>query len=122
MGSRSGKHRRNSAERRQIGSSSIGNHARSKTKRSLAPTNSFTSASVGSHDSIRPPKIKREAPVFKVFLGGFCGVFLLVIFGGSHHVAALGLALVLSGAALVIHPPSRGLGKLAFEFIGAAVD
>jgi tetratricopeptide (TPR) repeat protein len=47
-----------------------------------------------------------------VFLGGFCGVFLLVIFGGSHHVAVLGLALILSGTALVIHPPSRGLGKL----------
>ena len=112
MGSRSGKHRRNSVERRQIGSSSKGNHARSKSKRSPAPTNSFGSASVGSHGSIRLPKIKREAPVFKVFLGGFCGVFLLVIFGGSHHVAVLGLALILSGTALVIHPPSRGLGKL----------
>ena len=112
MGSRSGKHRRNSVERRQIGSSSKGNHARSKSKRSPAPTNSFTSASVGLHDSIRLPKIKREAPVYKVFLGGFCGVFLLVIFGGSHHVAVLGLALILSGTALVIHPPSRGLGKL----------
>ena len=112
MGSRSGKHRRNSVERRQIGSSSKGNHARSKSKRSPAPTNSFGSASVGSHGSIRLPKIKREAPVYKVFLGGFCGVFLLVIFGGSHHVAVLGLALILSGTALVIHPPSRGLGKL----------
>jgi hypothetical protein len=112
MGSRSGKHRRNSVERRQIGSSSKGNHARSKSKRSPAPTNSFGSASVGSHGSIRLPKIKREAPVYKVFLGGFCGVFSLVIFGGSHHVAVLGLALILSGTALVIHPPSRGLGKL----------
>ena len=112
MGSRSGKHRRNSVKRRQIGSSSKGNHARSKSKRSPAPTNSFGSASVGSHGSIRLPKIKREAPVYKVFLGGFCGVLLLVIFGGSHHVAVLGLALILSGTALLIHPPSRGLGKI----------
>ena len=112
MGSRSGKHRRNSVKRRQIGSSSKGNHARSKSRRSPAPSNSFASVSVGSHGGIKLPKIKREAPVFKAFLGGFCGVFLLVIFGGSHHAAALGLALILSGIALVIHPPSRGLGKL----------
>lgn len=112
MGSRSGKHSRNSVERRQIGSSSKGNHARSKSKRSPAPTNSFTSASDRSHGRIQLPKIKREAPAYKVFLAGFFWVFLLVIFGGSHHVAVLGLALILSGTALLIHPPSRGLGKL----------
>ena len=56
--------------------------------------------------------MKRGAPVFKAFLVGFCGVFLLVILGGSHHVAALGFALILSGTALLIHPPSCGLGKL----------
>ena len=113
MGSRSGKHRRNSAKRRQIGSSSKGTDGRSKSKISLAPTNSFApTPTYWSHGAIQLPKNKRETPVFKVFLSGFCGVFLLVIFGGSHHVGALGLALLLSGTALVIHPPSRGLGKL----------
>ncbi len=112
MGSRSGKHRHHSLKRRKIGSSSKGNHARSKSRRSTKPSNSFASVSVGSHARIESPKIKREAPVFRVFLGGFCGVFLLVILGGSHHAAVLGLALILSGMALVIHPPSRGLGKL----------
>ena len=67
---------------------------------------------MGSHGLIQLPKIKRESPVFKAFLVGFCGVFLLVILGGSHHVAALGFALILSGTALLIHPPIHGLGRL----------
>ena len=89
MGSRSGKYRHHSLKRRKIGSSSKGNHARSKSRRSTKPSNSFASVSVGSHARIESPKIKREAPVFRVFLGGFCGVFLLVILGGSHHAAVL---------------------------------
>ena len=112
MDPRSGKHRRNSVKRRQAGPLSKRSHAHSKSRRSPPPTNSFASAPIGSHGLIQLPKIKRESPVFKAFLVGFCGVFLLVIFGGSHHVAALGFALILSGTALLIHPPSRGLGKL----------
>ena len=112
MDSRSGKHRRNSVKRRQAGPLSKGPHAHSKSRRSPPPTNSFASAPIGPHGTIQLPKMKRGAPVFKAFLVGFCGVFLLVILGGSHHVAALGFALILSGTALLIHPPSCGLGKL----------
>ena len=112
MDPRSGKHRRNSVKRRQAGPLSKRSHAYSKSRRSPPPTNSFESPPIGSHGLIQLPKIKRESPVFKAFLVGFCGVFLLVILGGSHHVAALGFALILSGTALLIHPPSRGLGKL----------
>ncbi|MBL00679.1 MAG: hypothetical protein CMI34_04650, partial [Opitutales bacterium] len=112
MDPRSGKHRRNSVKRRQAGPLSKRSHAYSKSRRSPPPTNSFAPAPIGSHGLIQLPKIKRESPVFKAFLVGFCGVFLLVILGGSQHVAALGFALILSGTALLIHPPSRGLGKL----------
>ena len=98
-------------KRRHAGPLSKRSHAHSKSRRSPPPTNSFASAPIGSHGLIQLPKIKRESPVFKAFLVGFCGVFLLVVFGGSHHVAALGLALILSGTALLIHPPIRGLGK-----------
>ena len=92
--------------------SSASSRSGSRSKRGPAPTNSFASAPIPSHRTIQPPEIKQKAPVFKVFLGGFCAVFLLLILGGSHHVTALGFALVLPGIALLIHPPSRGLGKL----------
>ena len=105
MDPRSGKHRRNSVKRRQAGPLSKRSHVHSKSRRSPPPTNSFASAPIGSNGLIQLPKIKRESPVFKAFLVGFCGVFLLIIFGGSQHVAALGFALILSGTALLIHPP-----------------
>ena len=99
-------------KRRQAGPLSKRSNAYSKSRRSPPPTNSFASAPIGSHGLIQLPKIKRESPVFKAFLVGFCGVFLLVILGRSDYVAALGFALILSGTALLIFPPSRGLGKL----------
>ena len=112
MDPKSGNHRRSSVKRRQAGPLSKGSHSHCKLRRSPRPSNSFGSAPIGSHGLIQLPKVKRESPAFKAFLVGFCGVFLLVILGGSHHVAALGFALVLSGTALLIHPPRRGLGKL----------
>jgi len=45
-------------------------------------------------------------------LAAFCGVFLLVLLGGSHNAVALGAALLLPGLALIFKPPTRGLGKL----------
>jgi tetratricopeptide (TPR) repeat protein len=44
-------------------------------------------------------------------LCAFCAVIALVLFGGSHHALALGLALILPGVALLVKPPKTGLGK-----------
>jgi O-antigen ligase len=57
------------------------------------------------------PELNRDKPRFKVFLAAFCAVIVLVLFGGSHNALALGLALLLPGVALLLKPPTTGLGK-----------
>lgn len=44
---------------------------------------------------------------------------LLVLLGGSHNAVALGVALLLPGVAIIVKPPSMGLGKWAdFGVVG----
>ena len=47
-----------------------------------------------------------------MFLAAFCGVFVLVLLGGSQNALALGAALLLPGLALIFKPPTSGLGRL----------
>jgi len=105
----SGQTRRRFSKRRRSGFSAAGpQRARSKHR---APPSSFAPPPPPSRRTIRFPAGKRSRPVFKVFLAAFLGVFLLVRLGGGHNAAALGLALILPGVALLVKPPTSGLGK-----------
>ncbi len=118
MDSRSGKYRRRSSKRRKSGISGSSSRQSSGSKRSQ-PTQSFAPPPTASRGTIRFPSSSREPAVFKVFLTAFCGVILLVLLGGSHNAVALGTALLLPGLALVLKPPTAGLGKIGdFGVVG----
>lgn len=120
--SSSGNHRRRSSSRRSRRSSSrrsrgasksTGSKRRASSKSKHRPASeSFAPPPAPSRGTIRLFSQKRERAVFKVYLAGFLGVFALVFLRGSHPVAALGVALILPGIALVVRPPTTGLGRL----------
>ncbi|MFT5837236.1 MAG: tetratricopeptide (TPR) repeat protein [Candidatus Azotimanducaceae bacterium] len=111
MDSSSGNHRRLSFERGKIRTSDASARPPSRTKR-IAPTQSFAPPPSPLRETSYFSETKRRRPTFKVFLAAFCGVILLVLLGGTHNAVALGTALLLPGLALLIKPPTTGLGKL----------
>lgn len=108
MDSGSGKHHRRSSKRRKAGGASSSRRSKSRHR---APSVSFAPPPAPSRGTIRFPETKRERPVFKAFLAGYLGVFVLILLGGSHNAFALGCALLLPGIALLIRPPKVGLGR-----------
>ncbi|WPJ94241.1 O-antigen ligase family protein [Coraliomargarita algicola] len=114
----SAKHRRHSLKRRHMGPPAKGARKHASSKR-VAPTESFAPPPVASRRMISLPKPPGPPPAFKLFLGAFLSVMLLIALGGGYNAVALAFALLLPGIALVIKPPSKGLGKLGdFGFVG----
>lgn len=102
--------RSRSSKRRRSGAS--GQHKARPEFRQRATTASFAPPPPPSRSTIRFPEPKNERPVFRVFFCAFLGVFLLVLLGGSHNPLALGLAALLPGLALLLVPPTTGLGRM----------
>lgn len=109
MDSSSGKRRRRSKKHRAGGASGLVQPHKSKRSQT---TTSFTPPPPSSRGTLRLPEARKPRPTYKAFLAAFLGVFLLVFLGGSHNNVVLGTALILPGIALLIKPPTSGLGKL----------
>ncbi|MGJ8654202.1 MAG: O-antigen ligase family protein [Opitutaceae bacterium] len=82
-------------------------------------SSSFAPAPLPSRSTLKLPSQKAEKPIWRAYLLGFIGVVVLVLFGGSHNVLALGVSLILPGVALFLRPPESGLGKrVDFAVVG----
>ena len=97
---------------------------KSKRRRSSskAMTSSFAAGPTASRAQIQF-RGRPEVPAnCRAFLLGVLGVCFLVLLGGAQHSLALGLALVLPGAACLLRPPTRSLGKwMDFGILGLLV-
>jgi tetratricopeptide (TPR) repeat protein len=75
-------------------------------------SSSFTAVAVTPSKVPVSALVTKDAPaVCKEYVWGLFGVCLLILLGGGHSVYAQGCALALSGLALWLRPPERGLGK-----------
>ena len=95
---------------------------KTRRKSSSRVSSSFSPAVVPSKVSIELPEREAVSAKCTAFLLGGLGVCLLILFGGSHHSLALGMALVLPGVALLLRPPTRSLGQwMDFGILGLLV-
>ncbi|MGB0745245.1 MAG: hypothetical protein ACPGSB_12035, partial [Opitutales bacterium] len=80
------------------------------SRRKVKATQSFSSIKP-STATISLDKFKSQPAVCRSYLFGLAGVTLLVLFGGGGNAGALSLSLLLPGLALLLKPPTQGLGR-----------
>jgi len=109
-GHNGGRRKRRHSSRRPSGPGSGRRRGgRRKASRS-APSSSFAPPPLPSRAAIEVREEPVQRPVWRGYLFGFPAVFLLILFGGSHNPLALGLALILPGAATIARPRFKSLG------------
>jgi hypothetical protein len=85
--------------------------SKSREKREVKPTSSFSSVKPSSAPIALESKRSQPKPVWRGYLLALAGVTLLILIGGGHNVFALSLSLILPGAALFLHPPTKSPGR-----------